>query len=145
EDGIRDDLVTGVQTCALPISTGAVARDPAIVELAATPAAPRPGRAGHRRGPRTGGRPRDRTPTPGPPTRRRARTAPALPCRAGRSASRSAGVAGRRGLAGRAAGHVDREVFDRRRGAAERAIRIAPQPHLAEAHAERVIGEEAAD
>src|SRR5258708_29682647 len=23
EDGIRDDLVTGVQTCALPISTGA--------------------------------------------------------------------------------------------------------------------------
>src|SRR5947208_7353867 len=24
EDGIRDDLVTGVQTCALPISTGVV-------------------------------------------------------------------------------------------------------------------------
>src|SRR5207244_10376245 len=27
EDGIRDDLVTGVQTCALPISTGCRFRD----------------------------------------------------------------------------------------------------------------------
>src|SRR5258708_13570365 len=29
EDGIRDDLVTGVQTCALPISRGPAGRDSA--------------------------------------------------------------------------------------------------------------------
>ena len=28
EDGIRDDLVTGVQTCALPISSGFVSNNP---------------------------------------------------------------------------------------------------------------------
>src|SRR5947208_12882699 len=34
DDGIRDDLVTGVQTCALPISTGpgSMAREAALVE-----------------------------------------------------------------------------------------------------------------
>src|SRR5947208_8745332 len=32
EDGIRDDLVTGVQTCALPISTVHAGKAPAIRE-----------------------------------------------------------------------------------------------------------------
>src|SRR5438309_280230 len=40
---------------------------------------------------------------------------------------------------------VDREISDRRRGPAQRALGIATQPDLAEAHAERVVGEEAAD
>src|SRR5207244_7735621 len=66
EDGIRDDLVTGVQTCALPISltvetiargierwtparapdelviSGGGARNPRLVELLAARVAPRP-------------------------------------------------------------------------------------------------------
>src|SRR5207244_10347130 len=33
EDGIRDDLVTGVQTCALPIFARAIAIDPRILIL----------------------------------------------------------------------------------------------------------------
>src|SRR5438309_90681 len=44
-----------------------------------------------------------------------------------------------------AAGAMDRQVLDRGRTAAERAVRIAPQPHLAEAHAQRVVGEETTD
>src|SRR3990170_7579327 len=36
EDGIRDDLVTGVQTCALPIST---ARSPRLAPRPSTPTA----------------------------------------------------------------------------------------------------------
>src|SRR5258708_17503494 len=35
EDGIRDDLVTGVQTCALPISGCALAQVPGIEEIMA--------------------------------------------------------------------------------------------------------------
>src|SRR2546425_5821942 len=36
EDGIRDKLVTGVQTCALPISiTGVFTRDPGVAPIAA--------------------------------------------------------------------------------------------------------------
>src|SRR5205823_11032296 len=37
EDGIRDKLVTGVQTCALPILREALADSPAIRELSANP------------------------------------------------------------------------------------------------------------
>src|SRR5258708_22715447 len=33
EDGIRDDLVTGVQTCALPISVAAESRSGAIMNI----------------------------------------------------------------------------------------------------------------
>src|SRR5215216_4416129 len=36
EDGIRDDLVTGVQTCALPISIGAAGL-PALLDLRGNP------------------------------------------------------------------------------------------------------------
>src|SRR2546425_8134389 len=75
EDGIRDKLVTGVQTCALPISPcfapgvsqqqGTSAQPPASPRCPSTPRdAPRPGRAA------SGGA---STPAPCP---RRARTAP---------------------------------------------------------------------
>src|SRR5207244_9585984 len=38
EDGIRDDLVTGVQTCALPISTVVIAIPAKIIRIATKPA-----------------------------------------------------------------------------------------------------------
>src|SRR5207244_10118477 len=37
EDGIRADLVTGVQTCALPIFARDLARAPVLIVLATTP------------------------------------------------------------------------------------------------------------
>src|SRR5262245_49374232 len=40
---------------------------------------------------------------------------------------------------------VNREICDRRRRAAERALGIAPQPDLAEPHAERVVREKPTD
>src|SRR5947208_7591636 len=40
EDGIRDDLVTGVQTCALPISVMELVRHPDVVAAAAASSPP---------------------------------------------------------------------------------------------------------
>src|SRR2546421_8766173 len=55
EDGIRDLIVTGVQTCALPISTGASTRFRAVL-----------GRSGWARArTTTGRRPASRVPAPG--------------------------------------------------------------------------------
>src|SRR5204862_7906953 len=52
----------------------------------------------------------------------------------------------RRCLAGPArAVPMDRQILDRWGTPAERALGIPPKPDLAEAHAERVVGEEAAD
>src|SRR5438552_10627504 len=69
EDGIRDDLVTGVQTCALPIWCRAASRAPR--ETA------HPRRSPARAAPRAGSA---RATTP--PPRRAERPAPCRPCRA---------------------------------------------------------------
>src|SRR2546425_4105018 len=82
EDGIRDKLVTGVQTCALPIlppaargpRPGAGAPDRGAVARAAPGPRPLPRREGHlsegtlgaRRKLRPGHRPRDESPARGP-------------------------------------------------------------------------------
>src|SRR5205807_7568832 len=80
---------------------------------------------------------------PGGARRRASRSAACL----GSDSRRNAlAVTVRRRLAGGAgAVSVDREISDRRRGPAQRALWIVTQPDLAEAHAERVVGEEAAD
>src|SRR6266849_10197465 len=64
----------------------------------------------------------------------------------GDASGRRLPVTVRRSLTGGAcAVSVDREILDRRRGPAEGALGIAPQPDLAEAHAERVVGQKPPD
>src|ERR1041384_8533065 len=63
EAGIRDKLVTGVQTCALPISAAAAGAGPRLRPRRGAIAVARRGAAGHRP---AGRRPRSALPDPGP-------------------------------------------------------------------------------